>query len=304
METSEGRIRRVAQRQRGVISRRQALACGFSDDTIQRRIANGVWSPLGHGTYQVFGPTSRWALLAAAVAALPAVISHESAADLHHLRSKKSPPTVTIPHRLSNRFGAVVVHESTDLFLEHITTVDGLPTTTVARTIFDLARNTSLLELRRITDEALVQKRLEHDDLGVVLARIGRRGKPGTVAMRKLVTELSSRLVAPESELERRAIALLKQAGLRPPTLQLGLPWRTAASGRVDLAYPIARLIIELDGRQWHSTAESFQRDRQRDNLAQLDGWMVLRFTWDDVNRRPTETVGQVRMALHSRLTA
>ncbi len=264
----------------------------------------GAWSRLGHGTYQLFGLPSKDALLAAAVAALPAVISHESAADLHDLRCKKGPPTVTIPHRLSNRFGAVVVHESTDLFLEHITTVDGLPTTTVARTIFDLARDKSLSELRRVTDDALTRRKLGPEDLGLVLTRIGRRGRPGTASIRMLVTELSVQLVAPESELERKAIALLNQAGLPSPVLQFDLPWRTDTSGRVDLAYPIARLIVELDGRQWHSTAESFQRDRRRDNLAQLDGWIVLRFTWEDVTRRPRETVAQVRSALHSRLTA
>ena len=51
-------------------------------------------------------------------------------------------------------------------------------------------------------------------------------------------------------------------------------------NGRVDFAYPQIRLIIELDGRAWHSTLEAFESDRMRDNHAQLAGWRVLRITY------------------------
>jgi hypothetical protein len=211
---------------------------------------------------------------------------------------------VTIPHRFSNRFPGVRIHESTDLRDEHVTEVDGLPTTTFARTLFDLCRGRNLSAMRRLAERAIVDRRVTKADLDQVLTEIGRRGRPGTALFRELIDALGEGRRLPESELERRTIELIVQSGLPHPSVQARLPWRTEISGRVDLLYPEARLIIECDGRRWHSTSDSFQRDRRRDNLAQLGGWMVLRFTWLDVTTRGLEVVAQVRQALMMRSVA
>lgn len=301
MHSPEHRVRLIAQRQRGVITRRQVLATGFTEDRLRHRVASGAWRRLDRGVYLVFGDATPHRLLAAAVFALPAVVSHASAAQLHGLEGPHYPtPEVTVPHRMSNRFAGVSVHESTDLDPEHIVEVDGLPVTSVARTIFDVAIRLRKLRLRRMVDDAFVRRLATPSDLRTMLGMLGRRGRPGTAAIRALVQDLEERYVAPESELERRLLEVLEQAGLPPPEQQMRLPWRSPVAGRIDAAYPSARLIIECDGRRWHTLAESFERDRRRDNLAQLAGWTVLRFTWEDVTRRPLETVQQIRHALRS----
>jgi hypothetical protein len=101
-----------------------------------------------------------------------------------------------------------------------------------------------------------------------------------------------------ESELESMAMKLFRAWDLDEPVAQMPLPWRSGAKGRVDFAYPKVRLIIELDGRAWHSTFEAFESDRMRDNLAQLAGWRVLRVTYRMLKDQPTVVRDMIRRAL------
>ena len=75
-------------------------------------------------------------------------------------------------------------------------------------------------------------------------------------------------------------------------------------NGRVDLAYVPQEILIEADSLRFHGTPEAFQADRTRDNLAQLSGWIFLRYTWDDITRRPDMIVDQIRGALSIRARA
>ena len=237
--------------------------------------------------------------LRAAVLALPAVVSHQSAAQLHGLGYKTfTGAVVTVPHRRSNRFVEVRVHQSTDLHRRHVTHIAGLPITNPVRTMFDLASVTEFDELRGIAQKALAARRVTYEGLVEILEELGRRGRPGTTRFRGLIEEVSPGYAAPESVMEERMIALLNEGGLPMPTLQMPLPWRSPTKGRVDFAYEDARVIIECDGRRWHTTMEAFESDRRRDNLAQLNGWRVLRFTWNDLNERPARVLYQISEAL------
>jgi very-short-patch-repair endonuclease len=301
MQSPESTIRRIAETQYGVITRAQALGAGLSDSSIARRVETGVWTRLDRGAYLVFGRPTPLARLASATVALPAVVSHQSAAGLHRLTwTEPALPVVTVPHRFTNRFAGVSVHESTDLVDDDVVIVDGLPTTSVERTLFDLARGTKPWRLRAAIEAALLDKKVTVADLDAILGRVGRRGRPGTALFREVLSDLGPGYVATESELERRTVELLRNAGLPAPVRQFPIPWRVAVDGRVDLAYPDARLLIECDGRRWHTATEAFERDRRRDNLAQLNRWRVLRFTWEDVTRLPGLVVDQVREALAS----
>ena len=301
MTTSEVRIRELAEKQSGVVSRRQALALGATNGLIYRRLDAGIWTRLESGTYLVFGQASRQARLAAATFHLPAVVSHQSAGCAHRLDiAEPAIPVVTIPHRFSNRFPGIALHESTDLEANHIVEVDGLPTTTVSRTLFDLGSVLGPTAHGRLVERSLVQRQVTLAGLSSILSQIGRRGRPGTKNMRRMLESLGVGYVATESELERRMIQLLTEAGLPLPNSQVELAWRTNLRYRVDFVYPTEKVIIECDGRSWHSTADAFERDRRRDNLAQLDHWRVLRFTWKNVVEDPDETVAQIRAALAS----
>ncbi len=115
--------------------------------------------------------------------------------------------------------------------------------------------------------------------------------------MRRLLDERGSAFVAPESELERRVLAVLAGAGLPAPRRQL---WAGGSHvvGRVDFAYQEAGLVIEADSRRHHMSKLDFENDRRRDNLLMAAGWRVLRATWQQVTDRPDEVVRLVREAL------
>ena len=301
METPEAIIRSISEQQHGIVTSSQILAAGMSEKAIRGRIKRGAWRRIDRGVYILFGPDSAEARLAAAVSALPAVVSHGSAAVNQGLIDEPpSLPEVTIPHRFSNRFPGVSVHESTDLDPDQIIEVNGLRTTSPARSIFDIAIRLKKRQLTAVVDRALVRRLVSTKDLVDIVTSIGRRGRPGTAKMRDLLQDLSTAYVAPESELERRLLNLVTATDLPTPVPQMRVPWRSTVSGRVDIAFPESRTIVECDGRRWHTLAEAFERDRRRDNLAQAAGWRVLRFTWDDVTKRPSQTIRQIQAVVAS----
>ena len=300
MTTSAGvTIRRLAESQNGLVTGEQAVSAGLSRCVIRRRVRLGEWKCLGSDTYLIYGSPSAMVYLRAAVLALPAVVSHQSAAQLHRLGCEPFRGAVaTVPSRRTYRLEGVQVHQSTDLHRRYVTHIAGLPITNPVRTMFDLASVTEFDELRSIAQKALAARRVTYEGLVEILEELGRRGRPGTTHFRKLIEEVSPGHAVPESVMEEKMLALISEGGLPRPTLQMPLPWRSPTKGRVDFAYEDARVIIECDGRRWHTTMEAFESDRRRDNLAQLNGWRVLRFTWNDLNETPARVLYQIAQAL------
>lgn len=294
-----GMIRRMAESQDGLVTGEQAISAGLSRCVIRRRVRLGEWRYLGSDTYLIYGTLSATVYLRAAVLALPAVVSHQSAARLHVLGCEPfRGAVVTVPSRRTYRFNGVQVHQSTDLHRRYVTRIAGFPITNPVRTMFDLASVTEIDELRGIAQKALAARRVTFEGLAEILEELGRRGRPGTTRFRELLEDVTPGYAAPESVMEERMLALLDEGGLPMPTLQMPLPWRSPTKGRVDFAYEADRVIIECDGRRWHTTMEAFESDRRRDNLAQLNGWRVLRFTWNDLNHSPVRVLYQISQAL------
>jgi hypothetical protein len=137
-----------------------------------------------------------------------------------------------------------------------------------------------------------------------VLDELARRGKPGVIRLRRVLASRTGASGGSDSELESRLLELIRTAGLPEPDPQYEPSWLRYKQGRVDLAYPSEFLIIEGDSREWHGDELAFQADRERDNIAQLAGWRVLRFTWQDITRRPEYVVSSIRRALGLSLSA
>ena len=265
MTTSAGvTIRRMAEAQNGLVTGKQAISAGLSRCVIRRRVSLGEWKCLGSDTYLIYGSPSAVVYLRAAVLALPAVVSHQSAAQLHGLGYEPFTGAVaTVPSRRTYRFKGVQVHQSTDLHRRYVTRTAGFPVTNPIRTMFDLASVTEIDELRGIAQKALAERRVTYEDLAEILEELGRRGRPGTTRFRELLEDVTPGYAATESVMEERMLALLSEGGLPMPTLQMPLPWRSPTKGRVDFAYEDARVIIECDGRRWHTTMEAFESDRR-----------------------------------------
>jgi hypothetical protein len=290
----------VAARQAGYVTRKQALACGMTDEIIRGRLVSGLWRPLRPGVYLIQGhpPTLRGRLLAA-TAALNAVVSHESAAEIHKFPGiPTGKAVVTVPVRTTNRFPDVVVRQSTDLTRIFVVEVEGMPVTTPIRTVIDLAPDLAAKALGRLVDHLVLKSIITISELDAAVSELSRRGKPG---MKKCHVVLEARADHPErgdSFLEKLVISKFIEWGFPQPICQYPLPWWTRRPGRVDFAYPAIRLIIEADGRAWHSSLEAFEEDRMRDNLAQLANWRVLRVTYRMLIDRPEEVREMVRRAL------
>jgi hypothetical protein len=240
-------------------------------------------------------------LIRGALLALPsAVASHESAAHLLHFPVLPSlVPTVVVHRKTTHRFPGVTVRRCDDLRSHHLTSIDGMLTTTVARTTFDLGGVLEFEEFDRIAEALLIDGRLKIRHLEAMTRELARRGKRGSANVRDFLRRRATGLVANPTVLERRGRRVLADAGLPPPVHEYPIPWDTKR--RFDDAYPPRRLALEWDSRRWHSQLDQMETDRHRDHEAALHGWVVLRFTWADVTERPDYVASSVAQILEVR---
>jgi very-short-patch-repair endonuclease len=290
-------IHRIAANQGGAVRFDQALSLGLSRRQIELRIHSGQWKPIGKGAYQVLEMDSPLERTRAAIAVLPgAVASHFSAAGLHGLTSLPTDRATVLVHtRTTHQFPGVKVYRCHDLIGEHVTTIDRTPTTSVARTIVDLAGEVSERHLGFIVDEAITSRKTTVEDVAEVLGDVARRGKPGVRKARSVLERRAGEPIT-ASVLEARGVRLLREAGLTDFETEYPLPW--ALHRRFDLAFPDRHLAIEWDSRRWHSGIDTFERDRARDRDSVIHGWKLLRFTWTDVHQQPDSVVSTIRSAL------
>ena len=299
---SDQHIFGLAGRQFGLFSRIQAFDLGVTNEVIHRRLAAGRWVAVAPGVYSLPGWPDSWhrrLWLAHLDVGPHSVVSHEAAAALHSLATyRPGPVTVTVPHGDHERPSSYEVRQSTDLRPHHVTSVDGLPTTTPARTLVDLAARRRPDRLSRAVDDAHLTRTCRIDEVLAVYDELKRPGKRGLRMLGRLLAARGPGYVPPESVLERRFLRLIRAAGLPEPQRQAPLPWRPQAPSRVDFLYPEHRVIIEVDGRRWHTRMDQMAADRRRDREALNHGYRVYRFVWEEVTRQPEDVCETVDRAL------
>jgi very-short-patch-repair endonuclease len=173
--------------------------------------------------------------------------------------------------------------------------VDGIPVTSVTRTILDLAAVVSRRQLERAVNEMEVRELRARRSLPDLLARYPRRR--GTAVLRHLLEDRASFVGVTENDLEEAFLALIDRSGLPRPRINADLFIR----GRVirpDFTWPGARLVVETDGGAVHRTDRAFERDRERDRVLIAEGWRVMRVTWRQLRDSPGEVAADVREAL------
>jgi very-short-patch-repair endonuclease len=202
-----------------------------------------------------------------------------------------------VPSNASRRRALADTHRYAGALL---TTVDAIRVTAIAQTVCDLAGRVSILRLERALDDALVSRRLATAELVERATFYEGSRRPGLPVLRALLDERTGAGWAPaESELERALHQMLARVPSRPRMVrQAALPWRTPVAGRVDVLLPDHRLIIEADGRRWHTRVADFDRDRWRDNQAVAHGYRVQRFTWLHLHDLVAETVALVEQTV------
>jgi predicted transcriptional regulator of viral defense system len=271
------RIASLAQAQHGVVARRQLVDLGLGRGAIGRRVETKRLHVIHRGVYAVgHRLISRrgWWMAGVLACGPEAVLSHRSAAVFWGiLEGEGSVVSVSVRGRRRGRPG-IRMHETTVAPDER--TVDaGIPVTTVARTLLDLAADLQLHELHRALERAEALRLADSTSLDALIERHPRRS--GVARLRATARE-GIRPAITRSELERRFLTFVERAGLPAPRtnvwLEVGGDWI-----EVDCVWSEQRVIVELDSRAFHQTAAAFERDRRRDRRAQASGWRVIRVT-------------------------
>ena len=288
-------VAQLAARQHGVVSRRQLLASGLSHDAIWRRTRAGRLHRVHAGVYSVghrlLMPHAPY-LAAVLACGDRAVLSHRSAAALWGLLPTGSGPIeVTIPLGGGDRRMGIAVHVTRIFDIPYLTECEGIPCTTVARTLLDLAAVGSPRLLRRALEQALFLRIFDRGPLDAALARAN--GRRGTATLRGLLAELADEPPLLRSELERRFFELVHRAGLPPPIVN-----GFVAGYEVDFHWPGPRLVVETDGRAAHARVGAFERDRRRSLELELAGWHVVRVTWRQVAEEPAPLMAMLERRL------
>ena len=296
------RLSRIASKQHGVFTREQALTSDLSLHRIQHRLDRGQYLSLGSGAYLVAGTPNTWhRRVSAAVQSTgsDAAASHQTAAELLGLTSLRGKHVEVITPRWTREHRDFTVHESRDLIPEDVVIVDGMPTPVPARTIVDLGATARLWLIVSCLDTGLRKAIVTLDEVEGFIARVARKGRRGVGVVRPLIRERRQWAGKTESELEDAFRRLVMLASLPLPVAQFEVVDRFGDFvSRADFAYPEARILIELDGEAYHMDPETFQRDRDKQNRAELLGWRVLRYTWRDVIERRRVVEQQLRSVL------
>lgn len=286
-------IAELADCSHGVVATRDLLAAGVSATAIKRRARDGRLTRLHRGVYAVghaeLPRQGRW--MAAVLACGPeGVLGIHDAAALHDLRlSARSSIDVIVPGVRRRSTKAITVHRHR-LALDEITILDGIPVTTVARTLLDLAGAIGSTAMRRAYERAEELRKLDCRQVDAVLGRAN--GHRGSGALRALLGYDPTPAINALSELERMFCDLVHEAGLPAPLTNV-----LVDGYLVDAYWPRARLVVELQGYEHHHRREAFERDHAKQADLKAAGFEVLVFTYRQVVEQPervAEVVGTI----------
>ena len=231
-----------------------------------------------------------------------AIVSHESAAQLRAIPNVvRERIALTVPHSGYHRIKDVTVHQISDLLPEHVSLVDGLPVTTVPRTIVDLAAIVSPMRLRSIIEDSKFAGLTTPVAVGECLKSVARRGKPGVRKLTRVLDLFDGGKATSNSKLEDGLHEVIRLARLDMPAAQYPFPGRQFVKGSVDFAYIEVKLVIEADGRKWHTRIQDIARDHERDGDAAEAGWLTLRLLYEHILGDPEGTARRVRAVYETR---
>jgi Transcriptional regulator, AbiEi antitoxin/Protein of unknown function (DUF559) len=283
----------LAGRQGGSISHRQLVELGLAPRTIRNWVASGRLHRRFRGVYLLghAAITEKGRLMAAVLAYNEAVLSHRSAADWWGFaRTSRKPVDVTVPGRSKAGQRGIDLHLVRQLDPRDHTINEGVPITTISRTLLDYAEVTKPRQLKRAVEEADRLRLFDGVAVQELLARSpGRHGlKPLRNLLRDFVYDPLSR-----RELEALFFDVCHEFGVRPPAMNV-----TVHGYEVDAHWPGTTLIVELDSHEFHLNPTAFEADRLRDAELLLAGYRVVRVTYRQLTREPEGVASRLKTLL------
>lgn len=296
-------IAELADRQHGVVARRQLAAIGVGRGAIEKHLLRRSLVPLHRGVYGVGHRRLRqdgWWLAAVLAVGPGGVLSHRDAAALHGMRPTVEGRKVSVSTPAHARvIAGVWLNARRTLTEEDVAVVRGIPVTSPARTLVDLAPMLTAAQLQSTLGEADRRGLLGVAAVERALARVkGRHGQGHARLRAALDAHMKHGAVLTRSPLEERFLDLVLDAGLPRPQLNAG-----AAGFEVDALWPDERVVVELDGWAHHAGREAASMDRDKTNRLQVAGYVVLRFLHGDVVGDPERVAAAIRGALQSTST-
>ena len=277
-------LARLAEENHGIVTARQLRGLGYSRAAVARATAAGRLHRVHRGVYAVgrrdLTPHGR--CLAAVAACRPgAVLSHASAAWLWGMLAPCPPvPEVTVP-RHGHRRERIRVHHAATLAPEERAATEGIPVTSVPRTLLDLAATGGRRRLGGAVERCERLGLLDLPALDALLRR--RRGQRGAPALRDAL-EIYRDPVFSRARSERLFLDLVMRAGLPRPAIN-----HFVAGYEVDAYWEAERFAVEIDGWAWHRDRASFERDPVKIERLKLSGIEAIRITARRIERSPRE---------------
>lgn len=291
----------LAHQQHGLVSRHQYFKAGGKSRGWIRLHDQELLTPVHPGVSSLFGyASSRLQKIAAgALYAEPmGVVSHTTAAELWGAWTPSSEESVHII--VDNRRGGVSVdgltlHRPRDIKDLAPLRKEGIRVTSASRTLLDVAA-IAPHALSSVVERMLLGGHITRHRLKAAVALHSKQGRNGIVPMRLLLQTWPYSDRPADSVLELRMDKVLGDAGLPAHLTQI-----EEGPFRIDFGWPEWKVAGELDGWGKYDMLEQFNKQTERDRYLQMRGWIVLHFTWRDVQLRPRYVIREIRQALWSR---
>ncbi|MFZ0042519.1 MAG: DUF559 domain-containing protein, partial [Solirubrobacteraceae bacterium] len=263
---------------------------GIGRHALAQRLQAGRLHRVHQGVYALGRPqlTPNGHRLAAVLACGPsAVLSHKSAGQLWDLlRTSQMRIDVTVPGTSRRDREGIRIHRTRALDPADTGTLNGIPVTSVPRTVVDLAAVLNRDQTLRVVEQGA---RLECLDFGALRRTLDRNpNHKGRETLRLILADFTAAPVT-RSDFERDFLAIVTDAGLPKPQMN-----SVVAGLEVDACWPDWELIVELDSRGFHSDPRAFERDRLRDARLQRAGFRVLRVTYRRLKTEPSAVIADI----------
>jgi very-short-patch-repair endonuclease len=301
---ADGAVAELAASQHGALTRSQAAECGLPPRMIRSRLAAGVFDAPHPGVLTVAStpPTWRRQLKAATLARPGRLLVSVRAAGALHALDGLDPTMVEIhsPAEMRVRLEGVIVHRVADLATGDRHVIDGIPVTSLARTLADLGSVLPLDAVERALDDAR-RRGVSVRWLRETATRLHRPGQSGTSTLLRLLDAAEKGGRVRDSWFEALVERCLRSPQLPPLVRQYEVrDVEGQLAGRVDVAFPSVKLAVEAHSRQHHFGRAAEPLDERRDLRLAALGWEVLYVGWQDT-RSPAELLAVVESVARTR---
>lgn len=277
-------LRRLAATQHGVVTVAQASALGVSRGRLRTAVRTGNWAAPRRGILVAAAAPSTWRQHAAVAAlSVDGALSHRAAAHVHGLDGFAVADIELSVEQPRQPRGTWRVHRAASLSGVDVTVVDGLPVTSIARTLVDLGAVVDDDTVEQALDDAL-RRGVSQRWIESTLERLDRPGPSGTAGLRRVLAREDRRGPLPDSRFERLLERAVRRAGLPPPRRQVRvLDAQGTLVAKVDAGWPDHLVAVEAHSERWHWGPRRGRSDQRRDNRLAALGWELLYAGWWDV---------------------